>query len=121
VRWSRQVDPGFDCPLDITTGLWFLGAWTVWNTLTPQQQALTDPDFRAQAEQGAALSALQVQQLNLRRGALGSQMRQFMQRYDLLLTPSVAVPAFDARPAGQAPMTPRPMLGWTPYSATPST
>lgn len=112
----EAVDPGFDCPLDITTGLWFLGSWTVWNTLTPQQQALTDPDFRAQAEQGAALSALQVQQLHLRRGVLGSHMRQFMQRFDLLLTPSVAVPAFDARPAGQGPMTPETMLGWTPYS-----
>lgn len=112
----EAVDPGFDCPLDITTGLWFLGSWTVWNTLSPQQQALTDPDFRAQAEQGAALSALQVQQLNLRRGALGAQMRQFMQRWDLLLTPSVAVPAFDARPAGQGPMNPETLLGWTPYS-----
>ena len=44
--------------------------------------------------------------LNLRRGALGSHMRQFMQRYDLLVTPSVAVPAFDARPAGHSPLTP---------------
>ena len=35
----EHVDPGFDDPLDITTGLWFVGAWTVWNTLTPEQQA----------------------------------------------------------------------------------
>ena len=43
-------------------------------------------------------------------------MRQFMQRYDLLVTPSVAVPAFDAGPAGPRPMTPESMLGWTPFS-----
>jgi len=112
----EQVDPGFDDPLDITTGLWFLGAWTVWNTLNAEQQALTDPDFRAEAEIGARYSALQVQQLNQRRGALGSQMRQFMTRFDLLVTPTVAVPAFDARPAGHTPMTPEAMLGWTPFS-----
>ncbi len=112
----EAVDPGFDDPLEITTGLWFLGAWTVWNTLTAEQQAATDPDFRAEAMLGERFSALQIQQLNLRRGALGSHMRQFMQRFDLLLTPAVSVPAFEARPAGQAPMTPEAMLGWTPFS-----
>ena len=43
-------------------------------------------------------------------------MRQFMQRYDLLLTPSVAVPAFDALPAGHSTIDPATMLGWTPFS-----
>lgn len=112
----EAVDPGFSDPLDISTGLWFLGAWTLWNQLTPAQQAVTDPDLRAQAELGSRLSTLDVQQLQQRRGALGTLMRQFMQRYDLLLTPSVSVPAFDARPAGQAVMNPQTMLGWTPFS-----
>ena len=110
------VDPGFDDPLEITTGLWFTGAWTLWNTLTPAQQEVTDPDFAAEAELGSHLSALDVQRLVLRRGELGSHMRQFMQRFDLLVTPAVAIPAFDARPAGHSPMTPETMLGWTPFS-----
>jgi aspartyl-tRNA(Asn)/glutamyl-tRNA(Gln) amidotransferase subunit A len=112
----EQVDPGFEDPLDITTGLWFLGAYTVWTGLNAEQQALADPDFRAEAALGAQLSALQVQQLNQRRGVLGSHMRQFMQRFDLLVTPAVSIPAFEARPAGSAPMNPESMLGWTPFS-----
>ena len=84
--------------MEITTGLWFTGAWTLWNTLTPEQQAVTDPDFAAQAELGAAISNLDVQRLQLRRGELGSLMRRFMTHYDLLVTPAVAVPAFEARP-----------------------
>jgi aspartyl-tRNA(Asn)/glutamyl-tRNA(Gln) amidotransferase subunit A len=112
----EAVDPGFEDPLDITTGLWFVGAWTVWNTLTPEQQRLVDPDFAAEAEQGGRLGTLDIQRLHLRRGELGSHMRQFMQRHDLLLTPAVAVPAFEARPAGHTPMTPETMLGWTPFS-----
>ena len=112
----EQVDPGFEDPLDITTGRWFLGAWTVWNSLTPRQQAVCDPDFVAQAALGQACSALQIQQLQLRRGALGSHMRQFMQRYDLIATPAIAIPAFAAMPAGHAAMTPASMLGWTPFS-----
>ncbi|MCX7266869.1 MAG: amidase [Burkholderiales bacterium] len=110
------VDPGIEDPLDICTGLWFVGAWMVWNGLSKEQQALTDPDFRAEALMGQQFSAMDVQQMNLRRGLLGSHMRQFMPRFDLLVTPSVAVPAFDARPAGQQPMTPQAMLGWTPFS-----
>jgi aspartyl-tRNA(Asn)/glutamyl-tRNA(Gln) amidotransferase subunit A len=112
----EQVDPGFDNPLEITTGLWFTGAWTLWNQLTPEQQEVTDPDFRAEAMLGAELSNLDVQRLNLRRGALGAHLRQFMQRYDLIATPSVSIPAFDALPAGHAPMEPATMLGWTPFS-----
>ena len=77
---------------------------------------MTDPDFGAQARFGERLSALDVQRLNLRRGELGAHMRQFMQRHDLLLTPSVAVPAFDALPAGHSTIVPATMLGWTPFS-----
>jgi len=112
----EQIDPGFDDPLAISTGLWFASAWTVWNTLTPQQQALSDPDFRVQALLGEKFSPLDIQRLHLQRGALGSHMRQFMQRFDLLVTPSVAVPAFEARPAGHTPMDAVAMLGWTPFS-----
>jgi aspartyl-tRNA(Asn)/glutamyl-tRNA(Gln) amidotransferase subunit A len=112
----EQIDPGFEDPLDITTGLWFLGAYTVWKGLSAEQQAVADPDFKAEAELGAQLSALQIQQLNQRRGVLGSHMRQFMQRFDLLVTPAVSIPAFEARAAGTVTMDPVSMLGWTPFS-----
>ena len=112
----EAVDPGFDDPLDICTGLWFLGAFTVWSGLSPAQQAVCDPDFQAEAARGAGLSALDVQQLQQRRGVLGTHLRQFMLGHDLIATPAVAVPAFEARPAGHSPLTPANMLGWTPFS-----
>ncbi|MET0458823.1 MAG: amidase, partial [Ilumatobacteraceae bacterium] len=92
----EAVDPGFDDPLEITTGLWFTGSWVLWNTLGEEQQAVADPDFAAQAELGSQLSNLEVQRLNGRRIELGSLMRRFMERFDVLLTPTVAVPAFEA-------------------------
>jgi len=112
----EAIDPGFEDPLEITTGLWFIGSWTLWNGLSEAQQAVTDPDFRAQAELGSRLSALDVQRLHIRRGQLGAQMRQFMQDWDLLLTPTLAVPAFEARAPGSVPMNPESMLAWTPFS-----
>jgi aspartyl-tRNA(Asn)/glutamyl-tRNA(Gln) amidotransferase subunit A len=111
-----EVDPGIDDPLPITIGLWFVGAWTIWNGLTPEQRSLADPDFAAEAEGGSTYSVLDIQRLTLARGALGAHLRQFMQRFDLLVTPAVAIPAFDARPAGTQPLTPENMLGWTPFS-----
>ena len=110
------VDPGFADPLEITTGLWFTGAWTVWNGLTLEQQAVTDPDFAAEAEIGGRMTSLDVQRLHQRRADLGAHLRQFMQGYELLVTPTVAIPAMPARPAGHTPMSPTSMLGWTPFT-----
>jgi aspartyl-tRNA(Asn)/glutamyl-tRNA(Gln) amidotransferase subunit A len=112
----EAVDPGIDDPLDITCGLWFAGAWTLWSGLTPAQREVTDPDFAAEAQMGSAYSGLDLQHLHLRRGALGSHLRQFMQHHDVLVTPAVAVPAFDVREPGQGATTPQDMLGWTPFS-----
>jgi aspartyl-tRNA(Asn)/glutamyl-tRNA(Gln) amidotransferase subunit A len=112
----EAVDPGIDDPLEIATGLWFAGAHAIWTGFTPAQQALTDPDFRAEAELGASYSALDLHRLNLRRGALGAHLRQFMTRWSLIATPAVAVPAFDALPAGHSPMDAVAMLGWTPFT-----
>ncbi len=112
----EQVDPLNEDPLDITTGLWFAGAYQVWRNLSPAQQAVTDPDFKAQAELGAQLDTNAIHALNQRRGVLGSHLRQFMQRFDLILTPSTAVTAFKALPAGHSPMDSQAMLGWTPFS-----
>ena len=112
----EQVDPLTEDPLDISTGLWFAGAYQVWQTLSPAQQALTDPDFKSQAQLGAELDANAIHALTQRRGVLGSHLRQFMQRFDLILTPSTAVTAFKALPAGHSVMNSAAMLGWTPFS-----
>jgi len=52
----------------------------------------------------------------LRRGELGSFMRQFHQRYELLITPGVAVPAFEAKAPDQWELSLESFLGWTPFS-----
>ena len=110
------VDPGFDDPLHISTGLWFAGTSSIWRSLTDSQRVVTDPDFQAQAQIGQSIDLARIHELTMARGALGSHMRQFMTRYDVLITPSVAIPAFEARPAGSIEMNAQAMLGWTPYS-----
>ena len=74
------------------------------------------PTFAPRPSSAQPTARSTCSRLTLRRGALGSHLRQFMQRWDLLATPAIAVPAFDARPAGHSAMTPAAMLGWTPFS-----
>jgi aspartyl-tRNA(Asn)/glutamyl-tRNA(Gln) amidotransferase subunit A len=112
----EQCDPGFTDPIDISVGLWFSVVHQIWAGMSPEQQALTDPDFQAQAAQGAQYTFADIHRLQLRRAELGSMMRQFMQGYDVLVTPTVAVPAFEARAAGEAHFDAQQFLGWTPFS-----
>jgi len=112
----EEVAPGFTDPEEITTRLWFVGSLTLLGNMTPEQVALTDPALRWQAEEGRKVSVMDVQKLTARRSELGSLMRQFHRRYDLLLTPGVSVPAFEARAPDQWELTLDKFLGWTPFS-----
>lgn len=111
-----ELAPGFANPEEITTKLWFVGSLSLVNSMTSAQLALTDPALRWQAEEGRKVSAMEVHALTARRGELGSFMRQFHQRYDLLLTPGVAVLAFEAKAPDQWELSLDKFLGWTPFS-----
>jgi aspartyl-tRNA(Asn)/glutamyl-tRNA(Gln) amidotransferase subunit A len=111
-----EVAPGFSNPEEITTKLWFLGSLSLVSNMTTEQVALTDPALRWQAEEGRKISALEVHKLGVRRGELGSMMREFHQRYDLLLTPGISIPAFAAKAPDEWELTLENFLGWTPFS-----
>lgn len=111
-----EMAPGFTNPEEITTKFWFVGSLTLINSMEPEQVALTDPALRWQADQGRAVSVMELQNLARRRSDLGSHMRQFHQRYDLLLTPGVSVPAFEAKAPDQWELGLDSFLGWTPFS-----
>ncbi|MBU6484123.1 MAG: amidase [Betaproteobacteria bacterium] len=111
-----EVAPGFSNPEEITAKLWFVSSLSLISGMTQEQVALTDPALRWQAEQGRKVSALELQKLTMRRGELGSLMRQFHQRYDLLLTPAVSLPAFEAKAPDEWELSIERFLGWTPFS-----
>ncbi len=112
----EAVDPGFDNPLEITMKLWFVGSATLFNAMTPTQQALADPALAAQAEIGSRIGVPELQALTHRRAELGTLMRKFHQRFDLLVTPSISVPAFRARASHEWDTPIANFLDWTPFS-----
>ena len=111
-----ETAPGFTNPEEITTKLWFVGALALVHSMTPEQIELIDPALRWQAAEGRKVSTLELHALTARRGELGSHMRRFHERYDLLLTPGVAVPAFAARAPHEWDLSLDAFLGWTPFS-----
>jgi len=110
-------DPGFEDPLDDICTLWFVGAATLYASLGDHQRDRLDPMFRWQAEQGQKYSAVDLSRVGMSRVELGRRMREFHQRFDLLLTPAVAVTALKAvRTDDEFLRDPKTFLGWTPFS-----
>lgn len=91
----EEVDPGFDDPIDILMTLWSSGAALALKSIDAAGRKQMDPGLVAVAEQGERIPAsAYVDALLNQRNALAYKMAQFHQQYDLLLTPTLPLPAF---------------------------
>lgn len=92
----EEADPGFTDPIEAFETLWFSGVAKSIEHLGPEQRALMDPGLVAVGEQGARASAVDYLTAMAVRNELGTLMGEFHTRYDLLLTPTLPIPAFEA-------------------------
>ena len=90
------MDPGFKDPADCFRVLWWSGAGSLAGGLSAEKKALLDPALADVVKQSASISVADIFEANKQRGLLGSQMRLFMESYDVLITPTLPVPAFGA-------------------------
>ncbi|MCO5092484.1 amidase [Bosea sp. (in: a-proteobacteria)] len=91
----EEADPGFADPIETLMTLWASGAALALGGVGAAGRARMDPGLVALAERGEAIAAATyVDALLNRRSALALHMAQFHQRYDLLLTPALPLPAF---------------------------
>jgi len=111
-----QVDPPGGDASETFRNVWWAGAGLLLGDLPPEKKAQLDPGLRRMAEEGAAIPLKTYLQANAARGAYGSKMRQFMESYDFLLTPSVATPAFDVGRVSPLDDDGRAWMQWTPFS-----
>lgn len=112
----EQVDPGFADPVEIFHAHWFMGAFNALLNLPKEKFALLDPGLVKTCEAGAAITTRQYMEAVNARGRLGVQMRQFHEKYDLLLTPSLAVLPFTAGRLAPENMGDAYWTAWTPFS-----
>jgi aspartyl-tRNA(Asn)/glutamyl-tRNA(Gln) amidotransferase subunit A len=112
----EQVDPSTDDPSETFQTLWWAGAGYLLGDLPEEKKAQLDPGLRKMAEEGAKIPLRKYLAANAARGAYGSRLRQFMERYDFLLTPSIATAAFDVGILSPLDDDGRAWLQWTPFS-----
>jgi aspartyl-tRNA(Asn)/glutamyl-tRNA(Gln) amidotransferase subunit A len=112
----EAVDAIFPSPREALLTLWAAGAAKLLDGHSADQRALVDPGLVATASEGARISAVDYLGAELVRTALGQQMAAFHQKYDLLLTPMMPIPAL---PVGQDlndPATEQHWIDWSPFS-----
>jgi aspartyl-tRNA(Asn)/glutamyl-tRNA(Gln) amidotransferase subunit A len=112
----ETVERVFDDPARTWLTLWWSGAAKAMSAYTEAERQRADPGLVAAAEQGARLSAVDYVTADIARGALSLAMAQFHRRFDLLLTPSVAVPALPAGELLADPAREREWIEWAPFS-----
>jgi aspartyl-tRNA(Asn)/glutamyl-tRNA(Gln) amidotransferase subunit A len=112
----ENADPGFADPVAAFEVLWFSGAAKSIEKLGAAERALMDPGLVEAAEQGARASALDYLSAMAVRNELGTLMGDFHSRYDLLLTPTLPIPAFEAGVEVPAGWPRERWTSWTPFT-----
>ena len=91
----EERNPGFENPEPVFRTHWFSGAAFLLKDFSAEKKKLMDPGLAEVASQGAKITAAQILEAQMERGALGAHMNLFHREYDLLVTPALAVAAFD--------------------------
>src|SRR5215217_2110712 len=114
----EQVDPSLPDPANILDVMWSGSLAGYFAERIDEVRNLLDPGLLQVVERAGSLSAADLAQALQQRNTYYTGMRQFMERFDLLLTPTLPVTAFTAgldEPDGWQRATLAP-LDWTPFT-----
>ncbi len=89
------VDPGFEDPIEPFTLLWGASAATLLRTM-PGARETVDPGLGEAWDVGEAASAIDVFEARAVAAALGIRMGAFHEEHNVLITPTMPIPAFEA-------------------------
>jgi len=92
----EEADPGFAEPIEILKKIWYAVASTLVDDVPPLEREKMDVGLRRMAEQGRRYSLADYLSAHTQRAELAQHMLRFHERYDLLLTPQMPVPAIEA-------------------------
>lgn len=113
----EEKDPGFADPREIFWTGWRAGAFNALGRLPREKRAELEPGLDRIVDEGSRVSLIEYLDAQGARTELGAQMRRFHETYDLLLTPALAVPAFQVGRIVPDPKGPDDRwTDWTPFS-----
>jgi len=92
----ERADPGIADPIDIFIPHWYGGTAHSVRNYTKAQLDQLDPGLREIVELGRTVTLSDYFDAVEGRIALGIHMKRFHEKYDLLLTPTMPIPAFEA-------------------------
>ncbi|MFD3912807.1 amidase [Streptomyces sp. NPDC058603] len=114
--YIEEADPDVTDPVEAFHTLWFSGAARLVEPFGAEQRELLDPGLREIVAAGERYSALDYLAAVDARMELGRRFGRFHESYDLLVTPTLPITAFEAgretpRGSGQRRWT-----AWTPFT-----
>ena len=90
----EEVPRLFDDPTEVFWIHWLVGAYNALQALPAEKRGMLEPELLQSVEAGERVTLKRYLAASNARGQLGLAMKLFHTRYDLLLTPALAVPAF---------------------------
>jgi aspartyl-tRNA(Asn)/glutamyl-tRNA(Gln) amidotransferase subunit A len=112
----EERDPGFDDPHEIFSRHWFPGAAWIVRSAPAAKRRLMDQGLLAVAKLGERFTSVECVDAAVQRAALGARMGAFHERYDLLLTPTMPIAAFDAGREVPPKWKTKRWTDWTPFT-----
>jgi aspartyl-tRNA(Asn)/glutamyl-tRNA(Gln) amidotransferase subunit A len=112
----EEVDPGFEDPVDIFKVHWYAAAANALRAFDERDRELMDPGLVEIAREGADYSALEYLAAVDRRNDLSFRMSEFHETYDLLLSPTLPIEAFEAGREVPEGWPHRRWTSWAPFS-----
>ncbi len=109
-------DPGFSDPIEYFEKHWYWGCHQMISSYSDDVRAELDPGLVEVAEIGAGYSLAEYSQATDDRVKLGYTMNAFHTDFDLLLTPALAIPAFEAGLEVPDPAPGKRWTEWTPFT-----
>jgi aspartyl-tRNA(Asn)/glutamyl-tRNA(Gln) amidotransferase subunit A len=112
----EHADPFTESPLPIFQTLALGGFWALLRSMTPEKIAVMDPGLVATCRAGEAVTQEQLIEALGKRAVLGAAVRQFFDRYDILLSPTMPIVAAYADPRSDDEPNPANYRDWLTYT-----
>jgi aspartyl-tRNA(Asn)/glutamyl-tRNA(Gln) amidotransferase subunit A len=112
----EEADPFSESPMPIFQTLALGGFWALLRAQKPEAVALMDPGLVEMCRRGEAVTQEQYVEAVAQRAALGQRLRLFFDRYDLLLSPTMPIPAAYADPRTDELPSPGNAWSWVTYT-----
>jgi aspartyl-tRNA(Asn)/glutamyl-tRNA(Gln) amidotransferase subunit A len=109
-------DPGFEDCGPLFAAHWFPGAAYIVRNIHPRKRALMDKGLLETARMGEKYTTAQYLDAIQKRGALGVLMNRFHETWDVLVTPTLPLAAFEAGKEVDNLLKEKRWTDWSPFS-----